>query len=85
MKGIRKVRCNINVSTTGVKITKRKGKRVSLHLMTTIIITIVNLTVVILQSRKKYSEEQLFVMQHPIYRSLLVMDTNWIACMHYKD
>ena len=30
MKGIRKIRVNINVAVSGVKISKRKGKRVSL-------------------------------------------------------
>ena len=29
VKGIRKIRCTLDVSTTGVKVSKRKRKRVS--------------------------------------------------------
>ncbi|CAI8039048.1 Carboxyl-terminal PDZ ligand of neuronal nitric oxide synthase protein [Geodia barretti] len=50
VKGIRKIRSNILVSTQGVKVIKRKRKR----------------------SRKRYTEEQLFIMQHPIYRIFYV-------------
>lgn len=50
VKGVRKKRCYIEMSVSGVKISRRKSKR----------------------SRKKYTEEQLFIMQHPIYRIFYV-------------
>ncbi|XP_064390246.1 carboxyl-terminal PDZ ligand of neuronal nitric oxide synthase protein-like isoform X2 [Halichondria panicea] len=49
VKGIRKARVFIEISTGGVRVSKRKSKR-----------------------RRQYSEEQLFVMSHPIYRVFYV-------------